>query len=126
MVGAVEEGEVLFGADGGRDLFPLSLGGVDASGVVGASVEEDDTTFGGGLNGGEHAIEVETLGRGGEVRVRLCGDGDVAEYLIVVRPGWVGEVDGLGGRAGIEFREEQGPKVDGAGARDSLEGFDLV
>ena len=38
----------------------------------------------------------------GEVRVALAGDSNIAENLIVVNPGRVGKVDGLGGRAGIE------------------------
>ena len=44
----------------------------------------------------------------------------------MIRPCGVGEVDGLGGGAGIEFREEESTEMDGAGAGDSLQAADLV
>ncbi len=47
LVCAVEEWEVGFGADDFGDVGPLVMGEVDAGGVVGAGVEEDDAAFGG-------------------------------------------------------------------------------
>ena len=47
LVGAVEEWEVVFGADDFCEVGPLGVGGVYAGGVVGAGVEEDDAAFGG-------------------------------------------------------------------------------
>lgn len=48
LVGAVEEGEEVAVARDGGDGFPLVAGGVDACGVVGAGVQEDDAAVGGG------------------------------------------------------------------------------
>ncbi len=39
----------------------------------------------------------------------------------MVGPCWGGEVDGLVGRARVEFGEEEGAQVDGASAGDGLE-----
>ena len=107
LVRAVEEGEVGFLADEGRELGPLVAGGVHARRVVGAGVQQDDAAIRGGFDGRAHAGEVEAFGRRGEVGV--CGDGEVyvCEDLVVVRPGWGGEVDGLLGGAGVEFGEEE-------------------
>lgn len=58
---------------------------------------------------------------GRKVWVGLNGDVDVGEDLVVVCPCWVGEVDCLVVRAGEEFGEEEGSKVEGACARDGLE-----
>ena len=102
LVGAVEEGEVFPRADYLGEFDPLIAGGVDACGVVGAGVEEDDASFGGLVDGGAHAGEVEAFGGGGEVGVGFYGEVDVAEDLVVVGPCWGGEVDGLGGGAGVE------------------------
>ena len=46
----------------------------------------------------------------------------VVEDLVVVGPGWGGEVDRLVGGAGEEFLEEEPAEVDGAGAGDGLQG----
>lgn len=125
LVGAVEEGEVGFGADDLGDVGPLGVGEVDAGGVVGAGVQEDDAAFGGGFDGGAHAVVVEAFGLRGEVRVGFYGEVDVGEDLVVVGPGWGGEVDGLVVGAEVEFGEEEAAEVDGAGAGDGLEGGHL-
>ena len=122
LVGAVEEGEEAAGAHDGGDLFPLVLGEVDAGGVVRAGVEEDDGAGGGGVEGAEHAGEVEAFGLGVEVGVVGEGEADVGEDLVVVGPGRVGEVELGAGSLGVEFGEEEGAEVDGAGAGDGLEG----
>jgi hypothetical protein len=98
--------------------------GVDAGGVVGAGVEEDDGAFGGGFEGGEHAVEVEAFGAGGPVGVVDGVDADITEDLFVVGPGWGREVEV--GEGFEEFGEEEAAQVDCAGAGDGLEGADLV
>ena len=58
LVGCVEEGEVVALLHDGSDLAPLVLCGVDACGVMGAGVQEDDGALGGRGDGGDHAVEV--------------------------------------------------------------------
>ncbi len=120
LVGAVEEGEVGFLTDEVGERGPLVTGGVDAGGVMGAGVQEDDAAGGSSVDGGEHAVEVEAFGLRGEVRVGGDGKVDVGEDLVVVGPGWGGEVDCLVRWAGVEFGEEEAAQVDGAGAGDGL------
>jgi hypothetical protein len=98
------------------------LGQVDAGGVVGADVQEDDGAGGSVAQGGEHAREVEALGLGVEVGVVGEGEVDIGEDLVVVGPGWVGEVDGGLRVGGVEFGEEESAQVHGTGAGDGLEG----
>lgn len=61
----------------------------------------------------------------GEVGVGFYGEVHVREDLVVVGPCWGGEVDGLVGGAHVEFGEEKGAEVNGAGAGDCLEAGDL-
>lgn len=122
LVGAVEEGEEFSRLHDRGDLFPLGLRGVDAGGVVGAGVEEDDAAGGSGGEGGEHGGEIEHFCRRVEVGVVGEGEGDVGEYLVVIGPGGGRDIDGLVGGAGEEFAEEEGAEVDGAGAGDGLQG----
>ena len=102
LVRAVKEGEVFPRAYHLGDFHPLIPGGVDACRVVGTGVEEDYASFGGFFDSGAHAGEVEAFGRRGEVGVGFYGEMDVAEDLVVIGPCWGGEVDGLGGRTGVE------------------------
>ena len=102
LVSTVEEGEMFPCAYHLGDFHPLIAGGVDACRVVGTGVEEDYASFGGFLDGGAHAGEVEAFGGRGEVGVGFYGELDVAEDLVVVGPCWGGEVDGLGGGTGVE------------------------
>jgi len=125
LVRAVEEGEVLPFAHNVGDGFPLILGGVHARRVVGAGVEEHYAVFRGSVEGGEHAIEVEGASLWVEVGVRLDGEADVGEDLVVVGPCRVAEVDGgRGMHFAVELGEEEGSEVDGARAGDGLEGGD--
>lgn len=62
LVSHVEEGEVLALLDGIADLLPLLWGRVDTSGVVCAGVEEEDAALVGGLDVGDHTLEVEADG----------------------------------------------------------------
>lgn len=125
LIRRVEEGEMCAVAHHGGDLHPLVPGRVDAGRVVGAGVQDDDGAAGDVAQTVEHAIDVEAAG--GRVVVGVFGDGevDVCEDLLVVGPCWVGEVDGGFGVGGVEAREEEAAEVQGAGARDGLEGCDL-
>jgi hypothetical protein len=54
-----------------------------------------------------------------EVRIRLNGEADILEDLVVVTPSRVRHVDGA--VALVELGEEQGAQMDGTSARDRLE-----
>lgn len=122
LVGAVKEGEMVALAHDDGDVLPLGLGQIDTGGVVGADVQEDDGAGGSIAQGGEHAGEVEAFGLRVEVGVVGEGEVDVGEDLVVVGPGWVGEVDGGFRVGGVEFGEEESAQVHGTGAGDGLEG----
>lgn len=107
LVRGVEEGEVVLFFHDGCDLFPLVLGRVDAGGVVGAGVEEDDRAGRRCLQRLEHTGEIEAFGLFGEVGVGGQLEADVCEDLVVVGPCWVREVDGGFGGLRVEFREEE-------------------
>lgn len=64
-------------AHDGGDLLPLILRRVDAGGVVRAGVQEDYGAAGCGPDGVEHAIDIQALGCGGEVRVGGGAEVDV-------------------------------------------------
>ena len=124
LVGAVEEGEVVALAHGHGDVLPLFLGGVDTGRIMSAGMEEDDGTGRGSAQGGDHAIEVEALGLRGEVGVVGEGESDIGEDLVVVGPGWRGEVER--GFVGMEAREEETSQMNGARAGDGLKRADAV
>lgn len=102
------------------NLLPLLSCRVHTGWVVCAGVEHHNTAFGGGEQGLQNAGDVETPVGGGEVRVALAGDSNIAEDLIVINPGRVGKVDRLRSRAGIESREKEGAEVDGASSTNGL------
>ena len=106
LVGTVEEGEVLLGPDNVGDLHPLISRWVNTSGVVGASVKQDYAATWSGLNGRDHALEIEAFCFGVEVWVSLDREADVRHDLVVVGPCWIGEVDCLVRGARVEFCEE--------------------
>ena len=85
-------------------FVPLVAGGVDACGVVGAGVEEDDAAFGGLVDGERMPSKSRPLVLAGEVGVVFDGEVDVAEDLVVVGPCWGGEVDVLGVGRGWNLR----------------------
>lgn len=86
LVGHVKECVVASLLHGIANLPPLSLGGVDAGGVVSAGVEEEDASLGGGLDVGQHALEVETDGALVVVSVLLHLEAGVLEDGSVVGP----------------------------------------
>jgi hypothetical protein len=103
LISAVEEWEVAFGSYNGGNFLPLLLCGVYSCGVVGTGVEKYDASFRGSTKSRDHAIEVKALGRGVEVRVGLDREVYIAENLVVIGPGRVGEVNRLGRGAAVEF-----------------------
>ena len=123
LVCGVEEGEVAALAHDGGDLLPLVLGWVDAGGVVGTGVQQDDGACRRRPQRLQHAVEVKALGRRREVGVVGQLQADVGEDLVVIGPCRVGEVDG--GLLGVELGQEETAQMDSAGSRNGLQGTDL-
>ena len=128
LVGAVKEGEVVFGLHHLGDFLPLAVGRVDTRRIVSTGVQQDDAAFRRVLDAADHAVEVETASFPGEVGVALHLEVDVAEDLVVVRPCRRAGEDSfcVGCRRSVEFGEEEGAEVDGTSAGDSLEGNDSL
>ena len=124
LVGHVEESVVALLLDDVADLLPLLLGRVDAGGVVGAGVEEEDAALRGSLDVCEHTSEVKTDSVLVVVAVLFDGEAGIAEDGLVVGPGGGGDVDLL--VAGVEALEEGGANAEGAGARNGLGDGDAV
>lgn len=124
LVGHVEEGEVALLLNDIGDLPPLLRGGVNASGVVGAGVPEEDAAVGGGLDVGDEALEVEANGLLVVVAVLLNLEAGMAEDGLVVSPRRVGDVDLL--LAGEELGEEGSADAEGTSAGDGLGDGDAV
>ena len=86
LVGHVEEGIVVAVLVSIADLLPLLLGRVNTSGVVCASVEQDNAALWHGLDVGNHAIEVKADGVLVVVAVLLDLKTAVREDGLVVGP----------------------------------------
>jgi len=94
LVSSVKEGEkIILGADSG-DISPLSLGGVDTSGVMGTGVEEDNRSRLGVSEILKHSVDVESLGLGVEVSVLVDREADGTKDGSVVTPGRVTDING--------------------------------
>lgn len=126
LVGSVKEGEVMSLTDHSSNQFPLLLGRVDTGRVVGAGVEDDDGAGGGLAQRRDHAIEVQTLGLRGKVRVGGHGQANVGEDLVVVGPSRIGDVDGGSRLDGVESRQEEAAQVHSTGARNRLHSGNLA
>lgn len=124
LVSHVEEGEVLAVLDSLSNLDPLLLGRVNTSWVVSASVEQDNAALGHGLDVGHHAVKVEANRVLVVVAVLLDLQARVLEDSIVVRPGWIGDVDSL--RAGVVTLKEGTANAQSTSARDGLGDGDTV
>lgn len=124
LVSAVEEGEVVLLAHKGSNLLPLLLSGINTSGVVRASMENEDGALRSILESGLQAIEIEALGV--FVEVGVCGnvEADILEDLVVVDPGRVGDIDGPA--ASEELGKEESSQVHGTSARDGLKGSNTL
>jgi hypothetical protein len=118
LVSSVKEGEkIILGADSG-DISPLSLGGVDTSGVMGTGVEEDDRSGLGVSEILEHTVDVESLGLGVEVSVLVDLEAGGSKDGVVVTPGRVGDIN----RGVSELSQEGSEDVEGTGSGKSLGG----
>jgi len=116
LVGSVKEGEkVVLGTDIG-DLGPLSLTGVNTSRVVSTSVEEDNGSRLGFSEIFKHSVDIETLSLGVEVSVLMHGKSSGCEYLVMVSPGRVGDVN----RDASELLQECSENVESTSSRKSL------
>lgn len=124
LVGHVEEGEVALLLDDIRDLLPLLLAGVNTSGVVGASVEEEDAAVGGSLDISNQTLKVEADGALVVVAVLLNLETGVVEDGLVVSPRGGGDVDLL--LAGEELGEESSTNSEGTSTGDGLGDGDAI
>lgn len=118
LIGHVEKGKVALLLGDLGELLPLLLRGVDTGRVVGAGVEEEDAALRGGLDVGDHALEVEADGVLVVVAVLLDLEAGVGEDGLVVGPGRGGDVNLL--VAGVEAGEEVGADAQGTSTRDGL------
>jgi hypothetical protein len=123
LVCAVEEGKLRSTLHERGNLFPLILCRVHSSGVVCASVQQDNTAFRCLLYRLHHALKVKTLCLCREIWVVLDAELDIGKDLVVVGPGRVGDVNGLCLGVGriVKLGQEGGTQVDGASARDGLQ-----
>jgi len=123
LVSRVEPGEETLALHDLCDLAPLLLGRIDTGGVVGASMEKDDSALGSSLEVGEHAVDVETAG--GSVPVAVGGDGEVRGLGdgVVVAPGRLGDVDG---GSTHELGDELGSDAETTGTGEGLDGADAT
>lgn len=94
LVSSVEEGIELVGLANVSDHFPLLEGGVDAGGVVGTGVEENDGSGGGVLEILNHTIEIQSLSLLMEISVLSNLETSLSKHSVVVAPSRVRNVDG--------------------------------
>jgi len=106
LVGSVEEGVKLVALANISDLLPLSLRGVDTCRVVSTGVEENARAGLSALEVGEHASDIEALGRLVEVAVLADVDASSLEDGVVVAPGRVANVEGGRPELGKEFSND--------------------
>lgn len=121
LIGAVEEGKMLFGADELGELDPLGPREIHTGWVMGTGMEQYDTARLSLLDGGIHAGKVEPFCFRREIRV--CSDGEihVGEDLVVIGPCGRREINRLVGRPRIEFRKEESTQMEGTRTRDGLD-----
>ncbi len=117
LVGHVEEGHELARLEGGDHLFPLRRADVVAGGVVAAGVQHDDGARGGGVERGEHGVEVHALLGGVVIGISAHVEARGFEERAVVFPAGVGDQHL---RVGVEALEEVGAHFQPAGAAQAL------
>ncbi len=119
LVGHVEEGRQALGLDHRHHLVPLLGRDVVAGRVVAAGVQHDDGAGRGGLEAGQHAVEVHAaLGRV-VVGVAIDHEAGIGEQRAVVLPARIGDQH-LG--IGADLLEEIGADLQAAGTADGLHG----
>lgn len=120
LVGYVEVGEQIVFLHGLGDSVPLLRGGINTSGVVSASVQEDDGAWLGVGEIGEHAVKVQSLGLGVVVSIFSNFESSSLEYLSMVGPGRLAEIEG-----GVsELLEEVSNDLKSSSATQGLAGRD--
>ena len=85
--------------------MPLSLGRVNAGGVVGASVEKHSRSWLSIIQISDHTFDVETLGLFVEVSIAADGDTSRLENLVMVSPGGVAHVESARSESGEELSD---------------------
>ena len=86
MVSAVQHDEMILALDDLKNLVPLSLSGINTSGVMGTNVEEDNLLVSSLVKILKHAIEIETFGVVIKVTVRLLLKTNAAWDCVMNRP----------------------------------------
>jgi len=118
LVSSVEERiEIVLLADSGNH-FPLFQSWINTSWVVSASVEEDARSWGSVLEILDHSLEVKSLGLLVEVSVLSDFESGSFEYLIVVAPSWITDIDG----SWSELDESISDDSESSSSRESLAG----
>lgn len=121
LIGAVEEGKVLFRADELGELGPLGAGKIHPGWIMGTGMEQYDAARLSLLDGGTHAREVKAFCFRRKIGVRLRRKLDVGEDLVMIGPCGVGEINCLVRRPWIEFRKEESTKMKGTRTGDGLD-----
>jgi hypothetical protein len=120
LVRAVEGAVEVLCFDDLEDGLPLLGGRVDASGVVGAHVQQDHRVVLGGMEVLAHAVEVEVLVLGVEPAVGLLGgEADNVDEASVEGPGLSGEHD-VDVLVGVPLLEEGEAESEGSSSGDGL------
>ena len=122
LVGSVKDADGVLGDSDLGNLLPLLLGGVDARGVVGDSVEHKGGSLGGTVEVLEETVDVESHLLG-EVAVLARLETGLAEDGKVVAPRGVGAVDD---GVGVVHLEELGSNAESASAREGLDDRDAL
>ena len=125
LIGRVESGEQLFALDNLKDVFPLRVGGVNTSRVVGTDVEHDDRVVLGIVKIFLHAFEIESLGNRVVVAVIFTSESGKIGDSSVNRPGGVGykEIDVL---VLVPLLKEGVTNSEGSSTRNGLSASDSV
>ena len=120
LISGIEERIELSAFANFSNLSPLCLSGVDTSGVVGASVEEDAGTWSSGIQVSEHAVDIKSLGCLVKVSVLTDSDASAGEDLVMVAPSRVAHVKCGGFILGKEFSDD----AESTGTREGLDSSD--
>ena len=106
------------------NLLPLGLSGINARGVVSASMEKDDALRRGRLEIRNQTLKVKPNGVLIVVAVLLDLEAGILEDGTVVRPAGGWDVDLLS--VGIESLEERSSNAESTGSRDGLGNSDAA
>lgn len=122
LIGRVEERKELPLFHDLGDFAPFVLGGVDAGGVVGADMQQDDVAGLGFVEDVDEFVDDGSVGFWVVVWVLDYGQARALYDVVVVRPGGVRHVD----CGGDPFVKELEADAEGAGAGERLHGYDAA